>query len=150
MSLKCEIQNKTPRNYLKIARDRERIVKYLLRRFASCPDKDRLQIIRQLVRRRTTRGQRLSRSTVYSWIHFYERDGFKGLIPHYKNYDGIPRISDSEREILIDIFQKNVTTRIGTAILIAKYSLGKTGSPSPSSPATLRRWAKRFLQEREN
>ncbi len=139
------------RDFLKIARYRERIVKALLKKFSSYPNRSRTRIIKNLIKRINKKGQKpishISRASIYNWLQDYSKGGIDALVPKWRpGY--FSKTTEGEKECLIDIFNSHITCRIGTAILVAKYHLKKDGIPSPSSPATLRRWAERYLKER--
>jgi transposase len=91
---------------------------------------------------------KVSRSTLYNWLQDYREGGFDGLIPLYKNRR--PKVSRAEDRCLRELLLDGI--KIGQTIFITKYFLKRKGVQSPSSPATLRRWAKRILlsQKRRN
>ncbi len=139
------------RDFLKVARSRERIVKSLLKSFSSHPNRPRTKVIQRLIRRLNKKAQKpinhISRATIYNWLRDYSKGGAGALIPKWRpGY--FSKTTENEKECLIDILNSRITHRIGTAILIAKYFLKRNGIPSPSSPATLRRWVERYLKER--
>ena len=82
----------------------------------------------------------ISRATLYNWLRDYREGGFDALIPRYAT--GIPGVSLAEKRCLMEIVRDGIS--IGRAIFICKYFLKRRGTPSPSSPATLRRWATRL------
>lgn len=95
----------------------------------------------------------VSRSTLYGWSRDYREGGFDALIPLYKCRR--PKVSRAEdrclRELLLDhtcLCEARRQVSIGQAIFITKYFLKRKGRESPSSPATLRRWAKRILEKK--
>jgi len=134
----------TPKKYRKTAQWRKQIVERLLKRLLSSSNKSKSKTIKGF-----SKKYGISRATLYVWVRAYKSGGINALVPHYRGYDGIPRISGSEEECLKDIFKNNLTKRVDTAILIVKYFLTRTGNSSPSSLATLRRWTKRYLKNGE-
>jgi len=84
---------------------------------------------------------KVSRSTLYGWVRDYREGGFDALIPLYKVRR--PKVSRAEDRCLRELLLDHIS--IGQAIFITKYFLKRRKTESPSSPATLRRWAKRVM-----
>ena len=82
---------------------------------------------------------KVSRSTLYGWVRDYREGGFDALVPLYKVRR--PKVSRAEDRCLRELLLDHIS--IGQAIFITKYFLKRRKTESPSSPATLRRWAKR-------
>jgi hypothetical protein len=87
---------------------------------------------------------KVSRSTLYGWVRDYREGGFDALIPLYKVRR--PKVSRAEDRCLRELLLDHV--KVGQAIFIVKYFLKRRKTESPSSPATLRRWAKRLLDKK--
>ena len=143
---------KPPESALEIAEYRFRLIDAIGTNMSFEPDRPKMEIIDEFLRHYNGGAIRqgifavlghVSKSTFYGWMKDYLEGGKDALIPRYAT--GIPGISRAEKRCLIEILSDRV--RIGTAILITKYFLKRKGVPSPSSPATLRRWAKRLLKD---
>jgi hypothetical protein len=80
---------------------------------------------------------KISLATFYNWRRDYREGGVDALVPRYAT--GIPGVSLAEKRCMGEIIREGIS--IGRAIFICKYFLKRRGTPSPSSPATLRRWA---------
>jgi transposase len=87
---------------------------------------------------------KVSRSTLYGWVRDYREGGFDALVPLYKVRR--PKVSRAEDRCLRELLLDHIS--IGQAIFITKYFLKRKGRESPSSPATLRRWAKRLMEKK--
>lgn len=59
---------------------------------------------------------------------------------------GQTKVTQAEAELLLQILLDQRRFAVGTAINLTKITLGQRGLKSPSSPATLRRFAARFKQ----
>jgi transposase len=88
--------------------------------------------------------RRVSRSSLYNWLRAYREGGADALIPNYTAQ--VPKISGEEEETLRGVLDEKI--KVSYSIFIVKYLLAKKGIHSPSSPATLRRWANRMKQNR--
>ena len=130
--------------YLNVAEKRKRVVEALLDQFKQSPEKPRLQIISDFLA--NPANHPISRSTLYNWISDYIEGGPDALVPHYA--DGIPKISKTEQKWLLELLRSGF--RVGAAIAVMKWFLGRRGTPSESSPTTLRRWARKHLQGARN
>lgn len=86
----------------------------------------------------------VSRSTLYGWIRDYREGGFDGLIPLYNSRPS--KVSRAEDRCLRELLLDHIS--IGRAIFIVKYFLKRRGTESPSSPSTLRRYAKKILEKK--
>ena len=87
---------------------------------------------------------KVSRSTLYGWVRDYREGGFDALVPLYKVRR--PKVSRAEDRCLRELLLDHIS--IGQAIFITKYFLKRRKTESPSSPATLRRWAKRLMEKK--
>jgi hypothetical protein len=87
---------------------------------------------------------KVSRSTLYGWVRDFREGGFDALVPLYKVRR--PKVSRAEDRCLRELLLDHIS--IGHAIFITKYFLKRRKTESPSSPATLRRWAKRILDKK--
>jgi hypothetical protein len=142
---------KVPESALKIAQARERLIKIRkywigkvedgplcsLRQFLEDYNRGSVPELKEIL-------GHISRATFYNWLRDYREGGFDALIPRYAT--GIPGVSLAEKRCLMEIVRDGIS--IGRAIFICKYFLKRRGTPSPSSPATLRRWAKKALGKR--
>lgn len=83
----------------------------------------------------------VSRSTLYGWIRDYREGGFDALIPGYSIRQRV--VTRAEKRCLMEILADGI--KVSQAIFITKYFLKRRKTESPSSPSTLRRWAKKKL-----
>jgi transposase len=136
-------------SHLEIARNREQLIKvYLVSltggrrktqdilKFLENYELGAYQEIREVL-------GKVSKSTLYGWIRDYREGGFDALISLYKCRGS--KISRAEERCLRELILDHIS--IGQAIFITKYFLKRRGTESPSSPATLRRWAKKITKK---
>lgn len=92
----------------------------------------------------------VSRSTLERWRKDLEENRFdyRVLAPAWGNHrSGRSKLTDKEQEILFSQISHQNRIKIGTAIKVTKYILEQRGTPSPSSPATMRRAVVQFQKQ---
>jgi len=87
----------------------------------------------------------VGRSTLYEWERALRDGGVTNLIPCYGG-SGISKVTDEEKTYCLRFALDGNALTKSHSITLAKHTMGKKDIPSPSSPATLRR----FLNEFEN
>ena len=85
----------------------------------------------------------ISRSTLYNWI---KSTGPEDLIPSYGGA-GQSKITEHEKNLLLTLLLHQNRLKTAYAITLTKEYLVRTKIESPSSPATLRRFADQFRRE---
>ena len=138
---------KVPESARKIAEQREWLVKMWINLKKVNPEQSLDQFVKYYNEGTfpLTLGMlgQISRATLYNWLRDYREGGFDALIPRYAT--GIPGVSLAEKRCLLEIIRDGIA--IGRAIFICKYFLKGRGTPSPSSPATLRRYANKIVNK---
>jgi putative transposase len=86
------------------------------------------------------------RATLYNWLAAEAQDGVNGLIPQHGRA-GISKITEHEKNLVLTLLLHQNRLKTAYAITLAKEYLKKKNYESPSSPATLRRFADQFKKE---
>jgi len=88
----------------------------------------------------------ISIKTLYVWDKTLSEaeDDYTALAPRWGHNKGQRKITEDEKNILLDILLYQNQIKINTAIRIAKHILAQRGIPSPSSYDTMRRWVKEW------
>jgi putative transposase len=85
----------------------------------------------------------ISRSTLYNWLSAASPDD---LVPQYGGR-GQLKVTDHEKNLVLTLLLHQNRLKVAYAITLAKEYLIKKEIPSPSSPATLRRFIDQFRRE---
>lgn len=88
----------------------------------------------------------ISSPSLYRWMKAFADHGIDGLVPQYGGV-GKSKITDHEKNILLALLLHQNRLKVAYAITLTKEFLAKRQIESPSSPATLRRFADQFEKD---
>jgi putative transposase len=88
----------------------------------------------------------VSPRTLYRWTKDFDEGGIDGLVPRYGGI-GNTKVTDHEKNFLLTLLLHPHRLKVSYAIALTKEWLKGKGIESPSSPATLRRFADQFKKE---
>lgn len=96
--------------------------------------------------RKRAKAKFISPRTLYRWIEDFGDGDIRSLTPQYGGV-GTSKVTDYEKNVLLALCLHQNRLKVAQAITLAKEWLKSRKIESPSSPATLRRFADQFKKE---